>query len=143
MGPLPDDPGGHRAQGSVLMIALGCDIVSVRRIAAAVERHGDRFMQRCFRPDEIALARRRGDGEAATLAARWAAKEAFVKALGAFAHGVPYRDIEVVRDGDGTPGIILHGTASDAFASTGAGSILLSLSHEREHAMAVVILASS
>ncbi len=124
------------------MLALGCDIVSVGRIADALERHGDRFLQRCFRPDEIAFARRRGVREAATLAARWAAKEAFVKALGVAAHGVPYRDIEVVRSDGGAPGLTLHGSAQDAYAATGAGAILLSLSHERDHAMAVVVLAS-
>ncbi|MBU1675562.1 holo-ACP synthase [bacterium] len=124
------------------MFALGCYIVSVGRIAAAVERHGDRFLQRCFRPDEIALAHGRNGGEAATLAARWAAKEAFVKALGAAAQGVMYRDIEVIGDHDGATGLSLHGPARDAYAATGAGRILLSLSHEREHAMAVVVLTS-
>ncbi len=122
------------------MLALGCDIVSVQRIRDAVQRHGDRFLQRCFRPGEIALARRRGRAEAATLAARWAAKEAFVKALGPRSRGVPYRDIEVVRDADGVPGFALHGAARAACDAAGAGRVLLSLSHERDHAMAVVVL---
>ncbi len=122
------------------MRALGCDIVSVRRIDEAVQRHGDRFLQRCFRPGEIELAQRRGLAGAATLAARWAAKEAFVKALGPRSAGVPYRDVEVVRGEDGVPALALHGVARAACEATGAGRVLLSLSHEREHAMAVVVL---
>ena len=121
------------------MLGLGCDIVSVRRIAEAIDRHGDRFLQRCFRPGEIDLARRRGGAGAATLAARWAAKEAFVKALGPAASGVPYRDVEVVG-GDGAPELVLHGAAGEACAAAGAGRALLSLSHERDHALAVVVL---
>jgi len=122
------------------MLAVGCDIVAVARIAAAVDKHGDRFLQRCFRPEELTLADSRGSRAAETLASRWAAKEAFVKALGAAATGVPYRDVEVVRGDTAVPELKLHGQARIAFAATGASRALLSLSHEREHAMAVVIL---
>jgi holo-[acyl-carrier protein] synthase len=122
------------------MLAVGCDIVSVARIAAAAEKHGERFLQRCFRPDELALAETRGARAAETLASRWAAKEAFVKALGQAATGVAYRDVEVVRGSTAVPELRLHGQARIAFDAQGAARALLSLSHEREHAMAVVIL---
>ncbi len=76
----------------------------------------------------------------AALAARWAAKEAFVKALGALAEGVPYRDVEVVRSESGAPQLRLHGAAATALAAKGASGTMVSLSHERDHATATVIL---
>ncbi len=122
------------------MLALGSDIVEVSRIAEAVARHGDRFLQRCFRPGEIELVQSRGSEGSRALAARWAAKEAFVKALGSRADGVPYHDVEVVTDSEGLPGLRLHGRALDAMTQAGAGRALLSFSHENELALAVVIL---
>ncbi len=124
------------------MLSVGCDIVSVARIAEAARTHGDRFLQRCYRPDEIGLAESGGDRAAETLASRWAAKEAFVKALGEGASGVPYRDIEVVNDLLDSPTLKLHGRALSAFADMGAGGVDLTLSLERGHAVAVVILTS-
>ncbi|MDO9172926.1 MAG: holo-ACP synthase [bacterium] len=121
------------------MLGIGSDIVEVARIRLAIERHGDRFLQRCFRPDEIALAARRGAQGAATLASRWAAKEAFVKALGATGP-IAYRDIEVVHRDGGPATLRLHGLAAAALRERGGGNVLLSLSHEREIALAVVVL---
>jgi holo-[acyl-carrier protein] synthase len=121
------------------MHGLGSDIVEVARIRAAVERHGDRFLQRCFRPGEIALAARRGAQGAATLASRWAAKEAFVKAVGSEGP-IAYRDVEVVHRDGGPATLRLHGRAAEALRASGAGRVLLSLSHEREFALAVVVL---
>ncbi len=120
---------------------LGTDIVAVARIAALVEHHGDRFLARCFRPGELAVLRERVPAAAhAALAARWAAKEAFVKALAGRGAGVVYRDIEVVRRPDGAPELRLHGAAAAALAAAGAGAALVSLSHEQEYAMATVVL---
>ena len=121
------------------MKGLGVDIVSVSRIEAALARHGDRFLTRCFRPDEIALARGRGAAGAATLAARWAAKEAFVKAVGAGAGVFGYRDVEVVSDG-AAPRLSLHGAAAAILAERGGADVMVSLSHERDVAVAVVVL---
>ena len=121
------------------MLGMGSDIVEVARIRTAIERHGDRFLNRCFRPDEIALAARRGAQGPATLASRWAAKEAFVKAIGA-AGPIAYRDVEVVHREGGPAVLRLHGNAAAALRASGAGRVLLSLSHEREIALAVVIL---
>lgn len=120
---------------------LGTDIVSVARIAAVVERHGERFLARCYRPGELAVVRDRVPAAAqAALAARWAAKEAFVKAVGPHGAGVVYRDVEVVRGDDGAPRLHLHGTAQAALAAAGAEGTLLSLSHEQEFAIATVVL---
>jgi holo-[acyl-carrier protein] synthase len=120
---------------------LGTDIVAVARIAALADRYGDRFLHRCFRPGELAVLRERVPAAAyAALAARWAAKEAFIKALAGHGAGVVYRDIEVVRRPDGAPELRLHGSAAAALATAGASAALVSLSHEREYAVATVVL---
>jgi holo-[acyl-carrier protein] synthase len=123
------------------MIGIGVDLVSVDRIAGLLERHGDRFVERCFRPDEAALADGRGPTRAATYAARWAAKEAFLKALGRPTAGVHARDIEVARSASGQPFLRLHATAAAALAAVAGRETHVSLSHERDHAVAVVLVA--
>ena len=122
------------------VLGLGTDIVRVARIAELVERHGSRFLDRVYRPDEQKVLQRTGDAAAAALAARWAAKEAFIKALGPDAASVPYRDVEVVRDRSGAPSLLLHGKAQAALAGRGARQALVSMSHEVDHATATVIL---
>ena len=100
-------------------------------------RHGQRFLIRCFRPGEIPSGR---EPDAATVAGRWAAKEAVLKALGAGIRGVPYRDVEILPAVNGPPGVRLHGAARDLQAHSGGGSFHLSISHERGHALAIAIL---
>ncbi len=119
---------------------LGTDVVEVARIAQLVDRYGARFLDRVFRPAEQAVLARTPAAAAAALAARWAAKEALVKALGAHAAGVSYRDVEVTRDAQGVPGLRLHGAAAAAVSRTGARQALVSLSHERAYAVATVVL---
>ena len=123
-----------------MILGLGTDIVAVERIAALIDRHGDRFLQRVFHPAELELARERGAAAAATLAARWAAREALLKALGRPIGGIPYRDVEVVRGADGPVSLHLHGRAAQAAADLGASRVHLSLSHERAYAVATVVL---
>ena len=122
------------------VLGLGTDIVRVARIAELVDRYEGRFLDRVFRPDEQRVLERTGEAAAAALAGRWAAKEAFVKALGSRATGVPYRDVEVVRGVAGEPSLRLHGAAEEALRALGAQTALVSLSHERDHATATVIL---
>lgn len=122
------------------VLGLGTDLVSVDRIAALVRDHGARFLDRIYRPQEQAVLARRGRAADAALAARWAAKEACIKALGPAATGVPYRDIEVVRTVSGQPELQLHGRAAEALAARGATRALVTMSHERQHALATVIL---
>lgn len=118
-------------------VGIGVDIVDVGRVAALLQRHGGRFLDRCFRTGEI-------DGDrvdlAAHVAGRWALKEACLKAIGGPVGGIPYRDIEVVRSPAGAPGIRLHGTAAAALAAVGGGRVLASLSHERNLAVGFVIV---
>ncbi|HWU02511.1 MAG TPA: holo-ACP synthase, partial [Novosphingobium sp.] len=81
-----------------MILGIGTDIASIERIGAALDRHGGRFEARTFTPEEIALANSRPANRAATLAKRWAAKEACAKALGCgIAQGIALTDIAVAR----------------------------------------------
>jgi len=123
-----------------VILGLGTDIVAVDRIADLVDRYGDRFTARVFSEAERALAEGRGPAGAAALAARWAAREAFLKALGGDVRAVPYGSIEVVRAAAGPVSLRLSGAAADALDALGGRRVHLALSHERTHAVAVVII---
>lgn len=121
---------------------MGIDIVDVGRVERLLQRHGDRFLERCFRPGEIlpdAQGRPRHD-LAAHVAGRWALKEACLKALGGHLGGIPYGDIEVARAPGGAPQVVLHGRAAEALATRGGGRVLVSLSHERTAAVGLVVI---
>jgi holo-[acyl-carrier protein] synthase len=128
------------------VIHHGVDIVDIDRIAQAVTRWGNSFLQRVFTPQELVDAH----GRASSLAARFAAKEATAKALGAGIQGigagpaagivaVGWRDIEVVRTPTGQPVLHLQGRAADRAAVLGWRSVSLSLSHARDAAIASVV----
>ncbi|WP_286929337.1 MULTISPECIES: holo-ACP synthase [Aeromicrobium] len=115
-------------------VACGVDIVSVARIRAAVERSGPRFLQKYWTEDELAYCA----GRPERLAARWAAKEAVMKVLeGGFDRFDPL-SIEVRRDVGGVPRLELAAAAADRAREVGLASWSLSLSHEQEHAIAMV-----
>ncbi len=123
-----------------MIIAIGTDAVEVERIRRAIDhaQWGERFRQRVFTAGEIAycvkLAR-----YAESFAARFAAKEAVMKALGTgYGRGVWWRDIEVVRP-SGRPTIVLHGGALERAAAIGATRWHLSLTHTAGQAMAHVV----
>ena len=121
---------------------IGIDIVAIDRVAALLVRHPGRFLERCFREGELAPG---ADGRprvdlAAQVAGRWAVKEACLKALGGDVRGIPYRDVEVGRRGDGAPVVTLHGRAAAALAARGGGRVLASLSHERDLAVGFVVI---
>jgi len=122
-----------------MIVGVGVDIVEVARIRAAVERPttGARFRTRVFTPEERAYCERRRNA-AESFAARFAAKEAVMKALGRL---LGWCDIEVVRT-DGPPGVRLHGRAAARAAALGVQRISLSLSHTAELAIAHVIAES-
>ena len=129
-----------------MIIGVGSDIVEIGRIGQMLERHGERFLSRIFSEAERTLAEQRGQGaRAATLAKRFAAKEAAAKALGCgFAAGVQWHDIEVVNDEWGAPLLRLHGGALrrlEALVPNGHQARLhLTLSDERRYALAMVII---
>lgn len=122
------------------LIAHGVDLVKVQRIAEMLRDHGDQFLKRCFTAAEaeysISMPRRKAEH----LAARFAAKEAVMKALGTgLTGGISWTDIEVSRDGSGRPGLRLSGVALQHAQRLGISSWLISLSHTDDHAMASVI----
>ncbi|HZW51602.1 MAG TPA: holo-ACP synthase [Rudaea sp.] len=125
-------------------VRLGFDLVQISRIEDSVRHFGEAFEQRLFTPDERAYAHD-GTGVAAQrLAARFAAKEAVIKALRLAEAGIDWRDIEVCRLPDGDCSIRLHGRARELAQAQGARAILVSLSHDGDYAGAVAnVLGSS
>ncbi len=116
-------------------ISVGVDIIEIDRISATLERFGDRFLQRVYTDGEAAYCR----GRAPQLAARFAAKEAVMKALGTGTRGVGWREVEVTRKRTGEPEITLHGRAAARAEEIGIGHIAVSLSHSRKYAVASVV----
>lgn len=124
------------------IIGTGLDATEIARIAAAIDRYGDRFVRRVFTDEEIAYCRRKRDF-ASSFAARFAAKEAAMKALGTgHSRGVRWRDIEVVRFG-GPPQLQFHGGAARRFAAMRATGSLLTITHSETLALAHVLLLRS
>lgn len=131
-----------------MILGLGSDIVDIRRIEAALTRHGDRFIERVFTPVERATALRRTERiQAATFAKRFAAKEAAAKALGTgFRRGVFFSDLGVVNLPGGQPTMQLTGGAAARLkAITPAGmvaSVALTMTDEYPYAYAQVIISA-
>jgi holo-[acyl-carrier protein] synthase len=121
------------------IIGTGLDATEISRIADAIERYGERFIERVFTVGEIAYCRRKRDF-ASSFAARFAAKEAAMKALGTgHSRGVYWTGIEVVRHG-GPPRLTFHEGAAARFQMLGATDSLLTLTHSKELAIAHVML---
>ena len=118
------------------MITTGVDIIEIDRVMGVLERYGDRFLGRVFTPGEIDYCR----GRAPNLAARFAAKEATMKALGTGVRGVGWKDIEIVRAASGAPGVVYHGRAESRAKRLGVLETSLSLSHSRDYAVAFVVV---
>lgn len=123
-------------------VRSGVDLVSVPRIAASWAELGDRFLQRLFTPDEQAYALAAPVHTAERLAARFAAKEAVIKALNLSDVGVRWCDIEVCRGPDGACSLALHGRAAEVARALQVTEMSLSLSHEGDLAVAVVVAFS-
>jgi holo-[acyl-carrier protein] synthase len=121
------------------IVGIGLDATEIDRIERTIERYGDRFLKRVFTEDEIAYcARHRRPGP--SLAARFAAKEAAMKALGTgVSMGVVWRDVEVFRR-HGPPQLRFHGVAAERFRALGATGAFLTLTHAQTLALAQVIL---
>ncbi len=128
------------------MIGLGSDLCDIRRIERVMQRHGPRFIERCFTPTERARAERRTEAlRAATYAKRWAAKEACAKALGTgFSHGVFHSDMGVVNLPGGQPTLCLTGGAlarlRQLMPARHHPSLLLTLTDEPPYAFAQVLI---
>lgn len=119
-----------------MILGLGNDIISVKRVGQAIDRYGNRFLMRLFTPFEQAYCMRYKD-PVKHYAGRFAGKEAIVKALGiGFTKGVSWLDIEIQNNGSGQPYVICSPTLSSLFDNP---SILISISHCEEYASAVAI----
>lgn len=123
-----------------MIVGSGVDLCEVERIRAAIERHGDHFKNRVFTDREIAYAESKAN-RFERYAARFAAKEAGMKALGTgWRGGLGWRDLEVTNLGTGRPTLAFHGKAAEIAANLGVRNVALSLTHTAEQAMAMVIL---
>ena len=115
---------------------IGTDLVLVSRIEAVLTRQGERFARRILTADEFERFAAHGQ-PARYLAKRFAAKEAILKALGTgLAGGLSWQHMQIDRDELGAPQVVLSGVAADKLAAGGGGRMLLSLSDEREQALA-------
>ncbi len=122
-------------------LSVGLDVVDVRDIEASLARFGARYLARVYTPAEVAYAMSARDRATAArrLAARFAAKEATIKALGAGERGISLRTIEVARRDDGAIVLALSGAAFAAAREAGEPTLAVSVSHEGHLAAAVVI----
>jgi holo-[acyl-carrier protein] synthase len=125
-----------------MIVGTGIDIAEVPRIAESIQRFGERFLRRVFTEGEIRYCDSKAN-RVERYAARFAAKEAAMKALGTgWQRGVRWRDVEVAHEPGGRPTILFHGKAAEYFARLGAARVALSISHTAEQAVAQVILES-
>ena len=123
-----------------MILGTGIDIIEVGRIESAYERHGDRFLRRVLRADEIAYClSHKAPGP--FLAARFAGKEAISKAFGTgIGAQLSWHDMEIRRKESGEPYVMLHGKGQTLLVSRGGRMVHLSLSHTAQHATAIAIL---
>jgi holo-[acyl-carrier protein] synthase len=120
------------------MLSVGIDLIEVERIETIIAGYGERFLTRVFTEQELRHCR----GQSHQLAARFAAKEAVSKALGTglqHRDGVNWRDIEIASDARGKPIVRLTGAAARRAAQLNLRNFAISLSHTREHAIAMVV----
>ncbi|MEP6636959.1 MAG: holo-ACP synthase [Acidobacteriota bacterium] len=123
-----------------MIVSIGIDIIEVRRIREVLART-PRFTERVFTRDERAYCDSRGVVAAQHYAARFAAKEAALKALQTgWRGGIAWQDVEISARESGAPFLVLHGVVQELFEKSGATTAHLSLSHTSEHAIAQVIL---
>jgi len=125
-----------------VIVGIGIDLAEVCRIREAIERHGQRFIQRIYTEKEIAYVERKAN-KYERYAARFAAKEAGMKAIGTgWKRGVRWRDFEVTNLPSGRPTLQFHGEAAKFAETLGVRNIALSITHTAAQGMAIVILES-
>jgi holo-[acyl-carrier protein] synthase len=123
-----------------MIVGTGIDIIEVPRVAAAIERFGQRFLQRLFTEAEIRYCESKAN-RVERYAARFAAKEAGLKAIGTgWRGGIAWTEVEVRREPSGRPTLAFSGKAAEFAATLGVQRASLSLSHTAGHAIASVIL---
>ena len=118
---------------------IGVDIIEIARIEKAVARWGDRLLNRVYTESELKLYR----NEPSSLAARFAGKEAVIKALSSQATYLSWKEIEILSESNGKPSLRLYGKAQSQARILGLDRLDISLSHSKEHAIAFVIGTTS
>lgn len=116
-------------------LAVGVDVIVISRVAKVLAKHPERFLARVYTREEVAFCR----GRVHELAARFAAKEAVMKALGTGARGLAWHEIEILPNRRGKPLVYLHGLARARGDKIGMHGIDVSLTHEGDLAIAVVV----
>jgi holo-[acyl-carrier protein] synthase len=128
--------------GDAMFVGTGIDIAEVDRVGKTIARFGRRFTERVFTADEITYCESKAN-KIERYAARFAAKEAAMKAIGTgWSRGVTWQSVEVRRLAGSRPTMAFHGRAGEFFSKLGAVRAHLSLTHTQKYAMAVVILES-
>ena len=124
-----------------LAVLNGIDIVEINRIKKAMEKSGQRFVEKIFTQSEILYCESKKNGKYQSYAGRFASKEAFLKALGTgMSNGICLKDIEILNEEFGKPSIVLSGKAKDFFVNSKRKNISLSISHCRYYAVANVLI---
>ncbi|MBF6599725.1 MAG: holo-ACP synthase [Dehalococcoidia bacterium] len=121
-----------------MQYAVGIDAIEIGRVRKVLARHPQRFLRRVYTREEVAFCR----GRVPELAARFAAKEAVMKALGTGARGIAWREIEILPDQRGKPLVYLHGQAQRRADAIGLRGVDVSLTHSLELAIAAVVGAA-
>ncbi len=117
------------------MHCIGVDIIEIARIQEAVDRWGERFLQRVYTEPELKLCRKKPS----SLTARFAGKEAVMKTLGTGTRGISWREIEILAEPSGKPLVRLYDKAQDKADDLGLGELAISLSDSKEYAIAFVV----
>ncbi len=126
-----------------MIVGHGIDLCAVGRIRRMLDNHGERFLERTYTEAEVAYARRRKKGFEETLAGRFAAKEAVMKALGTgWRGGVTFRGIEILNEPSGLPTVVLTGGAAEKAAQLGITRWHLSITHTADLAIAGAVAES-
>lgn len=121
-----------------MLIGVGCDVIEIARVAKAMERRA--FVERVYAPEEIAYCQGRGKQAASSFAARFAVKEAVLKALGTGLRGGELTEIVIINDELGKPSVQLRGYHAELAQKLGVKNIAISMSHSRETALAYVVM---
>lgn len=123
-----------------MVLGSGVDIIEVDRVKKAINKWGDSFLNKIFTEKEVAYSKRRRFAYQ-HLAARFATKEAVLKAFGGgWSRNLPWKDVEIVNDRKGKPEIILYGAAKTTYDKKRIKRIVVSMSHTRRYAVANAIL---
>ena len=130
----------HKLTGEFMIYGIGIDIIGIKRIKKIIRKHGEKFLNRIFTDNEIKESQKHRD-PILYLGGRWAVKEAFSKSIGTgIGAKCSWKDVEILSTSSGAPCCYSKGNAKTIIDDSGVSRIIISISHERKHACAVVIL---